>query len=174
MTKADLRKASVRKIKSFRTECFECFNFWMTAVSVPQVSKADKAVIKISLKFKNDTKKSDSASMLSDSLSETVVKCICQNHASAKDGFAEWLRVSDCKLHGLMLWDPEENTKRQGPQKRLFKRNISFMIEILEGNVWSKVELLVGLAKIRKHYPSVYMMCQILMSAINAEISFVN
>lgn len=73
-----------------------------------------------------------------------------------------------------MLWDLKENIKGQGLQERLFERDISFMIEILERNVRSKVELLVGLAKIKKYYPSAYVMCQILMSAINIEISIIN
>ena len=131
-------------------------------ISVPQVSKADKAVkavTKALLKLKKDTEKSDSTSTLFDPPSKIIIKCICQNQASAKSNFAGWLRVPDCKLHGLMLWDPEENTKRQGLQGRLFKKDISFMIEIFKKNVESKVELLVSLAKIEKHYSSVYMMC---------------
>ena len=89
MIKADLKKTSVRKAKSFRAGCSGCPNSWMIMVSVPQMPKAGKTVIKTSSKFKDDTEKSDFASMSSDSLSETVVKCTCQNHASAKGGFAE-------------------------------------------------------------------------------------
>ena len=144
----------------------------MITVSIPQVSKADKVIIKTSSKLKNDIKKSDSASTSSDSFSETVVKCTYQNCAFAKSDFTEWLRIPDCKLHRLMLWNPEENTKGQGLQKRLFKRDISFIIKILKGNIESKAKLLVNLTKIRKHYPSVYVMCQTLMSAINTEIPF--
>ena len=86
----------------------------MTVISVPQALKAGKtakAIIKASLKLKENIKKSDSVSMLSDSLSETVIKCIHQNQAPAKDNFAEWLRVPDCKLHKLMLWNFEKNAK---------------------------------------------------------------
>ena len=86
----------------------------MTTVSISQTLKADKAVIKTSLKLKNDTEKSDSTSISFDSFFETVVKCICQNCASAKSDFAGWLRIPNCKLHGLMLWNPEENAKEQG------------------------------------------------------------
>ena len=174
MIKAGLKKASIKKIKSFRAKHSECFNFWMTAVSVPQALKTDKAVIKTSLKPKNDTEKSDFISMLSDLFFKTVVKCICQNYASAKGGFAEWLRVPDCKLHRLMLWNSEENVKGQGSQRRLFKRDIFFMIKILRGNIKSKVKLLMSLIKIKKHYFSAYVICQILMSVTNVEISFVN
>ena len=138
------------------------------------MSKAGKAVIKTSLKLKDDTKKSDFTSILSDSLSETVIKCTHQNHASAKNDFAEWLRVLNYKLHRLMLWDFEENTKEQKLQKRLFERDIFFMIEIFKENIESKTELLVSLMKIEKNYSSVYMMCQILMSATNTEIPFIN
>ena len=159
MIKAGLRKASARKTKSFRAECFECSNFWMTVISVSQMLKTGKAVIKTSLKPKNDTEKSDFISMLSDSLSEIIVKCICQNHAFAKGDFAGWLRVFDHKLHRLMLWDSEENVKEQELQKKLFKRDIFFIIEILRENVKSKAELFMSLAKIRKHYLSVYVMC---------------
>ena len=172
MTKAGLRKTSVKKVKLFRAECSECFNSWMTVISVPQISKTDKAVIKTSLKSKNNTEKFDSVSISFDSLFKIVIKCICQNCASVKDGFAGWLRVPDHKLHELMLWDPEENAKRQRLQKRLFERNISFIIEILRENVESKMELLMSLIKIEKHYSSVYIMCQILMSATNMEIPF--
>ena len=48
------------------------------------------------------------------------------------------------------------------------------MIEILKGNVESKVELLVKLIKIEKYYFSIYMMCQILMSVINVEFPFID
>ena len=149
----------------------------MIVISIFQVSKAGKAVkiiTKASLKPKKDTKKSDSVSMSSDSFSEIIVKHTCQNWAPAKGDFVGWLRVPNHKLHRLMLWDSEENAKRQGLQRRLFERNIFFIIEILRGNVESKVELLIGLTKIEKHYFSVYMMCQILMSAINVEIPFIN
>ena len=75
----------------------------MTVISVPQMLKAGKAVIKTSLKSKNNIKKSDFNLILSDSSSEIIVKCTHQNWAFAKGDFAEWLRVSDCKLHRLML-----------------------------------------------------------------------
>ena len=58
-----------------------------------------------------------------------------------------------------MLWNPKENAKEQESQKRLFKRNIFFIIKILEENVENKIELFVNLAKIRKHYFSAYVMC---------------
>ena len=159
MTKTDLKKASAKKTKLFRAEHSEHLNSWMIVVSVPQALKASKAIIKTSLKSKNDTEKSDSTSMLSDLFFETVIKHICQNCASAKNGFAEWLRVPNHKLHRLMLWNPEKNIKEQKPQRRLFKRDIFFMIEILEGNVESKAELLINLTKIEKHYSFVYVMC---------------
>ena len=73
-----------------------------------------------------------------------------------------------------MLWDSEENVKKQGLQRRLFERDIFFMIKILKRNIKSKAELLMNLVKIRKHYFSAYVMCQILMSVTNTEISFVN
>ena len=141
---------------------------------MPQILKISKIITKTSLKPKNNTEKSDFNLILSDSSSETVIKHICQNQTSAKSNFAKWLKVSDCKLHGLILWNFEKNAKGQELQERLFKRDIFFMIEILERNMKNKVKLLVRLAKIRKHYSSVYVMCQILMSAINVEIPFIN
>ena len=139
---------------------------------MPQILKISKAVIKTSLKSKDDTEKSNSDSILSDSSSETVIKHIYQNQTSAKNDFAEWLRVSNHKLHKLILWDFKENTKEQKLQRRLFKRNISFMIEILRENVKSKVRLFMSLIKIKKHYSFAYVMCQTLMSATNMEIPF--
>ena len=73
-----------------------------------------------------------------------------------------------------MLWDSEENTKEQGLQRKLFEKDISFMIEIFKENVGSKAELLVNLTKIRKYYPSAYVICQILISVTNTEIPFIN
>ena len=99
MIKADQKKTPIRKLKQFKAES----NSWITAVLVPQMLKVSKVIIKTSSKFKNNIKKSDSNSMLSDSSSEIIIKCICQNWASAKSDFAEWLRISDCKLHRLML-----------------------------------------------------------------------
>ena len=46
---------------------------------MPQILKADKVIIKTSLKFKNNIKKSDFNLMLSDLLFETVIKHIYQN-----------------------------------------------------------------------------------------------
>ena len=158
MTKTDLRKASVKKAKSFRTEHSEHSNFWMIMISISQALKASKAVIKTSLKFKNDTEKSDSASISFNLSSKTVIKHICQNCAFAKGSFAEWLKVFDCKLHRLMLWNSKKNIKKQRLQERLFERDISFMIEILKGNIENKVKLLVNLTKIEKHYSSAYVM----------------
>ena len=168
MIKADQKKAPAKRLKQFRAE----LNSWITMVSVPQTLRAGKAITKTPSKPKDNTKKSDSNSTLSDPPSETVVKYTHQNWAPAKGDFAGWLRVPDCKLHGLMLWDPEENAKRQELQRRLFKRDIFFIIEILEGNIESKVRLLVRLAKIEKHYSSAYVMCQTLISVTNMEIPF--
>ena len=172
MIKADLKKVSVKKAKSFRAEHSEHSNFWMTTVSIPQMPKVSKIITKTSSKLKNDIKKFDSISTSSDPFFKIIVKCICQNHASAKGGFAGWLKVSNHKLHRLMLWDSEKNTKRQKLQRKLFERDISFMIKILKENIKNKAELLVNLTKIRKHYPSAYVMCQILMSVTNTEIPF--
>ena len=146
----------------------------MITVSMPQTLKVSKAVIKTSLKSKDDTKKSNFNSTSSDSPSEIIIKCTHQNQAPAKSDFAEWLRVPNCKLYKLMLWNLEKNAKGQGPQEKLFKRNISFMIKIFKENIKSKTELLVKLTKIKKHYSSAYVMCQTLISATNTEISFVN
>ena len=54
-----------------------------------QTLKISKAVTKTLLKFKNNIKKSDSNLMLSDSLSEIIIKCTYQNQASVKGNFAE-------------------------------------------------------------------------------------
>ena len=86
MIKVNLKKASVKKTKLFKVEYF---NSRITVISIPQILKTCKVIIKASLKLKNNIKKSDFISTSSDLFFKIIVKHPYQNQTSAKGDFTE-------------------------------------------------------------------------------------